>query len=92
MADVLLSALIRDFLLQSTFLEVGQARPLQIIQKLLLFLVGQHDVAAGFTDHLLKIKTDKRLRDEKVFSFKNVTPTSKKKKSSPPTSCLGHGN
>ena len=68
MADVFLPALIRDFLLQATFLEVGQAGSLQIIQKLLLLLLGQHDVAAGFTDHLLKIKTDERMRDEKVFS------------------------
>lgn len=59
MADVFLPAFIRDFLLQPSLLKVGQAGPLKIIQKLLLLLLGQHDVAAGFADHLLKIKQNR---------------------------------
>lgn len=59
MADGFLSAFIRDFFLQPSLLEVGEAGLLEIIQKLLLLLLGQHDVAAGFADHLLKIKQNR---------------------------------
>lgn len=76
LADVFLSALIRDFLFQSSLLKVGQAGPLQIIQKLLLLLLGQHDVAAGFTDHLLKIKQNRQKdqRGQKSLFFLKCHP------------------
>lgn len=42
LTDCPFAAFIRDFLLQPTFLEVGQVRPFQVIHELQLLFFRQH--------------------------------------------------